>query len=93
VHVSRLRVSIDADKGIIVGVNLTFDPTWLFLSLIPGGIGFVLMVYGKKQARWVHIVFGALFTVYPYFTETVTMMVVVGIALGVGLRMAIRAGY
>src|ERR1700736_3205609 len=31
------------------GVNLTFDPTWLFLSLIPGGIGFVLMVYGKKQ--------------------------------------------
>ena len=72
---------------------MTFDPTWLFLSLIPGGIGLVLMVYGKKQARWAIIVFGALFTVYPYFTETVTMMVVVGVALGVGLRMAIRAGY
>jgi hypothetical protein len=56
-------------EGIIVGVNLTFDPTWLFLSLIPGGLGFVLMVYGKKQARWVHFLFGALFTVYPYFTE------------------------
>ena len=80
-------------EGIIVSVNLTFDPTWLFLSLIPGGIGFVLMIYGKKQSRWVIIVFGALFTVYPYFTETVTMMVAVGIALGVGLWMAIRAGY
>jgi hypothetical protein len=34
-----------------------------------------------------------LFTVYPYFTETVTMMVAVGLALGVGLWMAIRAGY
>ena len=74
-------------------MNLTFDPTWLFLSLIPGGIGFVLMIYGKKQSRWVIIVFGALFTVYPYFTETVTLMVAVGIALGVGLWMAIRAGY
>ena len=77
----------------IVSVDMTIDPTWLFLSLVPGGIGLVLMVYGKKQARWAIIVFGALFTVYPYFTETVTMMVVVGVALGVGLRMAIRAGY
>jgi hypothetical protein len=80
-------------EGIIVGVDLSFDPTWLFLSLIPGGIGFVLMVYGKKRERWLLILLGALFTVYPYFTETITMMVVVGFALGVGLWMAIRAGY
>jgi len=31
---------------------MSFDPTWLFLSLIPAGIGFVLFVYGKKQERW-----------------------------------------
>jgi hypothetical protein len=80
-------------EGIIVGVNMSFDPTWLFLSLIPGGVGFVLMVYGKKQERWLLILLGALFTVYPYFTETITMMVVVGVALGVALWMAIRAGY
>jgi hypothetical protein len=35
-----------------------FDPTWIFLSLIPGGIGFVLFVYGKKQQRWPHLVAG-----------------------------------
>jgi hypothetical protein len=82
-----------AAKVSFVGVNLNFDPTWLFLSLIPGGIGFVLMVYGKKQQRWLHFIFGASFTVYPYFTETVTMMVVVGLALGAGLWIAVRAGY
>jgi hypothetical protein len=84
---------LSAAKVSFVGVNLNFDPTWLFLSLIPGGIGFVLMVYGKKQQRWLHFIFGALFTVYPYFTETVTMMVVVGLALGAALWMAVRAGY
>ncbi len=40
---------------------MSFDPTWLFLSLFPGGIGFVLLVYGRKQNRWPHIVAGLLF--------------------------------
>ena len=31
---------------------MALDPMWLFLSLIPGGVGFVLFVYGKKQQRW-----------------------------------------
>ena len=39
---------------------MTFDPTWLFLSLIPGGVGFVLLVYGKKEQRWPHLVAGLL---------------------------------
>jgi hypothetical protein len=51
------------------------------------------MVVGKKQGRWLLILLGALFTVYPYFTETLTMLVVVGLGLGAGLWMAIRAGY
>ena len=28
---------------------MALDPMWLFLSLIPGGVGFVLFVYGKKR--------------------------------------------
>src|SRR5262245_1001831 len=71
--------------GIIRALDLNLDPTWLFLSLFPGGIGFVLMVYGKKQERWIHVLFGAMFTVYPFFTESATMLVLVGVALGVGL--------
>jgi len=76
---------------IISGVS--FDPTWLFLSLIPGGIGFVLFVYGKKQERWPQLVAGVVFMVYPYFTPTVTAPIGVGDALGAALWMAIRLGW
>jgi hypothetical protein len=61
---------------------MTFDPIWLFLSLIPGGVGFVLLVYGKKQGRWVLAVGGLAFMIYPYFTESVTALLLAGIALG-----------
>jgi hypothetical protein len=72
---------------------VTFDPTWLFLSMIPSGIGFVLFVYGKKQQRWPQLVAGIVFSVYPYFTSSILAMVGVGVALGVGLWMTIRAGW
>ena len=74
-------------------MGFSLDPTWLFLSLFPSGVGFVLMVYGKKQERWIYVIFGALLTVYPYFTETNTMLLVVGIALGAALWWLVRAGY
>jgi hypothetical protein len=72
---------------------MTLDPTWLFLSLIPGGIGFVLFVYGKKQDRWAHMGAGLAFMVYPYMTPTVTGLVGVGVLIGVGLWVAVRAGW
>ena len=72
---------------------MSFDPTWLFLSLIPGGVGFVLFVYGKKQERWPHLVAGLAFMVYPYFATTVTSLVVVGAALGAALWLAVRGGW
>jgi hypothetical protein len=72
---------------------VTFDPTWLFLSLIPSGIGFVLFVYGKKQQRWPQMIAGIVFSVYPYFTSSILAMLGVGVALGVGLWMTIRAGW
>ena len=72
---------------------MNFDPTWLFLSLIPGGIGFVLFVYGKKQQRWPHMIAGIVFSVYPYFTPGIPALVGIGVALGAGLWLAIRAGW
>lgn len=72
---------------------MSFDPTWLFLSLIPGGVGFVLFVYGKKQQRWPILLFGIAFMVYPYFTETITSMTIVGVALGALLWAALRLGW
>jgi hypothetical protein len=70
-----------------------FDPTWLFLSLIPSGIGFVLFVYGKKQERWPQLVAGLLLMVYPYFTDSIAALVGVGIAIVAGLWLAVRGGW
>ena len=72
---------------------MSIDPTWLFLSLIPGGIGFVLFVYGKKQERMPHMLAGILFTVYPYFTSSIVALVGVGAIVGTALWMAVRAGW
>ena len=72
---------------------VTLDPTWLFLSLIPSGIGFVLFVYGKKQERLPLMLGGIVFSVYPYFTSSIPALVGVGAALGAGLWLLVRAGW
>jgi hypothetical protein len=72
---------------------MNLDPTWLFLSLIPGGIGFVLFVYGKKQQRWPQLAAGLALLIYPYFTDSVISLIGVGVAIGAGLLVAIRLGW
>jgi hypothetical protein len=72
---------------------MSLDPTWLFLSLIPSGIGFVLFVYGKKQARWPQLAAGLLLMVYPYFTPGLVSLIATGGAIGVGLWSALRLGW
>lgn len=72
---------------------MSVDPTWLFLSLIPGGIGFVLFVYGKKQGRWPQLAAGVLFMVYPYFATSPVSLVATGAVIGVILWYAIRLGW
>ena len=72
---------------------MSLDPTWLFFSLIPGGIGFVLFVYGKKQQHWSLAIGGLLFMVYPYFTPGLPALAGVGALLGVLLWTAVRLGW
>ena len=72
---------------------MNLDPTWLFLSMIPSGIGFVLFVYGKKQQRWPYMLAGIVFSIYPYFTPSSVVMMLIGVALGTGLWLAVRAGW
>jgi len=72
---------------------MTFDPTWLFVSLIPGGAGFVLFVYGRKQQRWPHLAAGLLFMVYPYFTTGLVSLVTTGAAIGFFLWYVVRLGW
>lgn len=70
-----------------------FDSTGLFLSLITGGIGFVLMAYARKTHSWPQFVAGLLYMVYPYFVSSMTAFVGIGLAIGVALWMAVRQGW
>ncbi|HTM04973.1 MAG TPA: hypothetical protein VL173_15805 [Vicinamibacterales bacterium] len=72
---------------------MTFDPTWLFLSLIPGSVGLVLFVYGKKQQRWPQLAAGLALMVYPYFATQVTSLLIGGGAIAAALWYALWAGY
>ena len=72
---------------------MDFDPTWLFLSLIPSGIGFVLFVYGKKQARMPQLVVGLVMMFYPYVTTTVPMLLGLGALLVAILWYAVKLGW
>ena len=72
---------------------MSLDPTWIFLSMIPAGIGFVLFVYGKKQQRWPHLVAGIAMMGYPYFATTAVSMTVVGMLICTALWFAVRLGY
>ena len=69
---------------------MSLDPTWLFLSLIPGGIGFILLVYGKKQGRWPIMVGGLAFMAYPYLATTVTSLLLGGVVLAAATWYAAR---
>ena len=61
---------------------MTIDPAWLFLSLVPSGLGFVLFRYGKKQDRWPQLVAGLALMVYPYFATSLLTLVGIGALSG-----------
>jgi hypothetical protein len=72
---------------------MSLSATDLFLSLITGGIGFVLLVYGKKQGRWPFIVGGLAYMAYPYLVSGLAADLGIGVAIGVGLWFAVRQGW
>ena len=73
--------------------EMSIDPTWLLLSLVPSGFGFVLFSYGKKQDRWPQLVAGVALMVYPYFATSLTTLVGVGTLIGASLWYALRLGW
>ena len=72
---------------------MSLDPGVLYLSLITGGTGFVLFVYGKKQERWPHMAAGVAMMVYPYFVDGVALQVGIAIAICAALWVAVRGGW
>ncbi len=72
---------------------MSFDESSLFISLIVGSIGFVLLAYGKKQQRLPHVFAGLALMVYPYFVDGWLSMLAVGAVICAALWFAVRQGY
>jgi hypothetical protein len=71
---------------------MNLDPAWLILSVIAGAIGLGLFIYGKRESRWPHAVIGLLFMGYPYFTPSISSLVLVGVILAGLLWYLLRTG-
>jgi hypothetical protein len=57
------------------------NPTSVIIGIFTGAIGVGYFMYGKRQARFVPLIAGMLLCIYPYFVESVTWLVLVGVAL------------
>ena len=60
------------------------DFTGLMLSFLFGGIGMVVFVYGKRQARFLLMLDGLALMIYPYFVSNWILSLVIGTLLTVG---------
>jgi hypothetical protein len=91
---ARAAVAAGPPEPVTLDVaNMSFDAGTLFLSLITGGIGLVLFVYGKKQERWPQLAAGIALMVYPYFVSDLLVSVFIGIGIVAGLWLAVRQGW
>lgn len=53
----------------------------LIIGILAGAIGAGYFIYGKRQTRIVPMVAGVLLCVYPYFTDSVVWLLVIGVPL------------
>ena len=53
----------------------------LIAGVIAGAIGMGYFIYGKRQAKLTPLLAGVLLCVYPYFTDSVLWLSVIGLAL------------
>ena len=72
---------------------MSFDPTWLFLSLIISGVGLALFIYGKKQGRIPQLVAGLILMVYTYVVTGTLWMIVIAVLVLLALWWAVRQGW
>ena len=53
----------------------------LIIGVFAGAIGMGYFIYGKRQGRMVPMISGVLLCIYPYATENLLWLSIIGIAL------------
>lgn len=56
-------------------------PTTLIIGIVTSAIGVGYFIYGKRQTKYAPLLAGLALCVYPYFVDSVTLLVVIGVAL------------
>jgi len=55
------------------------NTTTLFIGVITGAIGSGYFIYGKRQQRAVPMLSGAILCFYPYFTDNIWILFIIGV--------------
>jgi hypothetical protein len=71
---------------------MDFDANTLLAGLLVSSIGFVLMAYGRKTGRVVHVCAGVVLLIYPYFVPGALLVLAIGVLLLALLWLGVRAG-
>ena len=71
---------------------MSFDAGAFLAGMLVSGIGFVLLVYGKRMSRFPQLAVGLVLLVYPYFVSSVIWMFAIAVVLLAALWFALRAG-
>ena len=53
----------------------------LIVGVIAGAIGVGYFIYGKRQAKFTPLLAGVLLCIYPYFTDSLLWLSVIGLVL------------
>lgn len=61
--------------------------------MLVSSVGFVLFYYGKKQSRVLHLGFGLVLLIYPFFVTSALWITVIGAALLALFFGALRLGW
>lgn len=54
------------------------DFSGLFVGVIAGVFGMAYFVYGKRQTKLVPMVAGVLLCIYPFFTDSLLLLCLIG---------------
>ncbi len=55
--------------------------TSLFFGIMAGAVGMAYFIYGKRQRRFAPMLAGVLLCVYPYFTDSLLWLGLIGAVL------------
>jgi hypothetical protein len=65
----------------------------LFASLFVSSLGYVAFAYGRRQRRMPQLLAGLTLMVFPYFVDSVLVMLLVAAALVLTMWLALKLGW